>query len=366
MNLNPRPKPIRYRVSSGGVEHASLESLRSHFNWSEVKELIRSARIQEWLRKVDKSDIADSIDSAIKENASDWSIAALFFGLDGTLVDGWLSLVKYWYNQHFEHTIQLNLDEWANSNLKIEQLKNQLPSSLLMMMGDHQYKSVMSLPLEKQKKALERLASLGSSRAKHKLLVLKEESAREAKRQKQVAAEEAKRQAIDGLRNDWKSLKVREPENYAPYLQPAVSFLVGVQELLKFDNTKMGHLAVSDLARCIQRLEGEAIDNPNGEYYWCALLATYRYLFFSYAQLVVDSITISHLRYGGVTEAFKKDYIFSNMKGRIPLFIKKNTFLIHELESWDRGKTGEVHDYSAFAKLLRRIGDNLLDNTTFE
>ena len=360
MNLNPKPKPIRYRVSSGGVEHASLDSLCSHFCWHDVKDLIRLKRIQGWLSKIDREDIAKSIDVAWDNNAPDWSVAALFFGLDETSVDGWESLAKYWYNQRLEATIDLNLEEWGNSDLKYEQLKMLLPPTLLTKMGEYQYISVRSLSPNKQKKALERLAAMGSSSAKQRLAELKDEAARETERKKKEAKEDAKRFSIDGLRKDWVNETVCEVESYDSSLQPVASFLFRVQQLLLYTSGSI--VSIESLANCIDELEKEAINSPYKEYYWCVILATYRYLNFSDADKVVNSI--SNKVPGGVTFSFERDRDFTKIVNKSSLFIGRYPSLRVKLSLWNHAKSQEIHTYSFFSGFIHEIGIDLLNKHT--
>ena len=50
MKLQSTPKPVRFRISSGGQEHSSLESLLSCFDYNELKKLNNSKLIQ-WLER---------------------------------------------------------------------------------------------------------------------------------------------------------------------------------------------------------------------------------------------------------------------------------------------------------------------------
>lgn len=99
MNLEPTPKPIRFRIESGGVEHSSLESLRKHFCWREVKELIQEGRLQEWLRNIGHTQMADDLDSHKGTSFRDGYYAGLLFGMD--LSKGsWFDLAKYWMKEN--------------------------------------------------------------------------------------------------------------------------------------------------------------------------------------------------------------------------------------------------------------------------
>lgn len=49
MKLQSKPKPVRFRISSGGQEHSSLESLLSCFNYNELKGL--KPKLIQWLER---------------------------------------------------------------------------------------------------------------------------------------------------------------------------------------------------------------------------------------------------------------------------------------------------------------------------
>ena len=49
MKLQSTPKPVRFRISSGGQEHSSLESLLSCFDYNELKNL--KSKLIQWLER---------------------------------------------------------------------------------------------------------------------------------------------------------------------------------------------------------------------------------------------------------------------------------------------------------------------------
>lgn len=49
MKLQSTPKPVRFRISSGGQEHSSLESLLSCFDYNELKDL--KSKLIQWLER---------------------------------------------------------------------------------------------------------------------------------------------------------------------------------------------------------------------------------------------------------------------------------------------------------------------------
>ncbi len=372
MILNPKPKPIRYRISSGGVEHSSLDSLRRHFRWNEVKELIQEERIQKWLRKINKDSIAESIEQAPKENVPEWSVAAIFFGLESS-VDGWLSLVKYWYDQGFEETISLNKDQWANNDLELEQLKRlRLPVSLIEEMADYQYKH---LPPERTKKALKRIAEMGSAEAKQMLIELQEEERIEKARKKEEAAREAarialelSRRSLDDLKKDWKKKESIKDQIYDRQLQPIVSFLVRLQELLSFTKTPTIALSFS-----MNAIEKEAVNSPIKDYYCCVLIATYRFLDWSIAKNVID--TIKNKNHNGelgiVSAEFEKQHFDFTKIYAISASLVESPHLHVMLMNWNNlvdfpksslgFGTSPVHQYNYYSSFINNIGTDLLN-----
>ena len=65
MKLSSRPKPVRIRISMGGKEHTSLESLKENIT-PQILEFI-DGRLQRWLKQQNLDSLSDAIDR-IKEN----------------------------------------------------------------------------------------------------------------------------------------------------------------------------------------------------------------------------------------------------------------------------------------------------------
>lgn len=57
MKLIARAKPVRIRITSGGEEHATLNSLRKNFIWNDIKELF-DGRLIKWLKRIDENEKA--------------------------------------------------------------------------------------------------------------------------------------------------------------------------------------------------------------------------------------------------------------------------------------------------------------------
>lgn len=76
MKLEPKSKPVKFRIKVGGAEHDTLESLRRHFVWADVKELL-DGRLEKWLRRINETEKADNI--YICANGSKFEIYSILF-----------------------------------------------------------------------------------------------------------------------------------------------------------------------------------------------------------------------------------------------------------------------------------------------
>lgn len=65
MKLIPKAKPVRIRIFSGGEEHASLESLRAHFELDDLLPLFRNGSLLRWLNQIGENDIKERLDGLI-------------------------------------------------------------------------------------------------------------------------------------------------------------------------------------------------------------------------------------------------------------------------------------------------------------
>lgn len=74
MKLIAKAKPVRIRITSGGEEHATLESLRKNFVWKDIRELF-DGRLIKWLRRIDENDKAQQL-AEIKN--ADFNILNIF------------------------------------------------------------------------------------------------------------------------------------------------------------------------------------------------------------------------------------------------------------------------------------------------
>lgn len=95
MKLSPKPKPVRIRISLGGIEHTTLESLKENI----TPEILNftDGRLQRWLEKLGEDDLADKIGKISNTECRD-------------------KRLLYVYNAIFEKdctTIAEYLDEWC-------------------------------------------------------------------------------------------------------------------------------------------------------------------------------------------------------------------------------------------------------------
>lgn len=84
MKLIPKAKPIRIRISSGGKEHSTLESLLDSFSIGDVRPLMENGMMLKWLNQIGESRLCAKIKS-MSENLNGegkWSnsdIISIFF-----------------------------------------------------------------------------------------------------------------------------------------------------------------------------------------------------------------------------------------------------------------------------------------------
>lgn len=89
MRLQSTPKPVRFRISSGGQEHSSLESLLSCFDYNELKSL--KNQLIQWLERQGSkgNEIASHLDDCDSMPSFEDTIK-LFYGYDcETMIKSW-------------------------------------------------------------------------------------------------------------------------------------------------------------------------------------------------------------------------------------------------------------------------------------
>lgn len=62
MKLYPKARPVRIKLTVGGEEHSSLESLRNCFNVKEVLEHYNNGGLKNWLRQINRLDLLEGLD----------------------------------------------------------------------------------------------------------------------------------------------------------------------------------------------------------------------------------------------------------------------------------------------------------------
>lgn len=62
MKLVPKAKPIRIRISSGGIEHSSIETLRDYFDFDDILSLLKNGGMERWLNQVGEHKIKEELD----------------------------------------------------------------------------------------------------------------------------------------------------------------------------------------------------------------------------------------------------------------------------------------------------------------
>ena len=101
MKLEPKAKPVRIRIKSGGEEHFSLESLKKNFSVDDLWEAVIGKSLSRWLKNQNENVLADKVDEFCKiQNPDDnqyVDFSKLFFE-DGTITDS-DSLINYYQNK---------------------------------------------------------------------------------------------------------------------------------------------------------------------------------------------------------------------------------------------------------------------------
>ncbi|MCQ2093766.1 MAG: hypothetical protein MJY81_02070 [Bacteroidaceae bacterium] len=101
MKLIPKARPVRIRISSGGIEHSSLTSLKEHFSLEDVMGLIANGSLARWLRQCGESELAGVIECASENDKME--VLRAFFPELGKIKSE-IELVKYLYRSGQEET----------------------------------------------------------------------------------------------------------------------------------------------------------------------------------------------------------------------------------------------------------------------
>ena len=108
MKLQSTPKPVRFRISSGGQEHSSLESLLSCFDYNELKSL--KSQLIQWLERQGPkgNEIAGQLENCDTMPPFEETIK-LFYGHDCDII------IKDWFETKSANLRFVDLDLIKNS-----------------------------------------------------------------------------------------------------------------------------------------------------------------------------------------------------------------------------------------------------------
>ena len=119
MKLKSTPKPVRFRIKSGGVEHTSLDSLLKHFDFNVI--LDNKENFIKWLERIDREkagklkEILSSGDEKFIDTYN--KVLNLFWG-ENDIINHWIS----WYENEKENFkyIDSNIQDFPEKLRKIK------------------------------------------------------------------------------------------------------------------------------------------------------------------------------------------------------------------------------------------------------
>ena len=119
MKLTSKPKPVRFRIKSGGVEHTSLDSLLKHFDFKVI--LDNKENFIKWLERIDREKackLKEILSSGDEKFIVTYNkVLNLFWG-EKDIIDHWIS----WYEnekENFKH-IDSNIQDFPEKLRKIK------------------------------------------------------------------------------------------------------------------------------------------------------------------------------------------------------------------------------------------------------
>lgn len=108
MKLEPKAKPVRIRIKSGGEEHFNLESLKRNFSVQDLWEAVTGGSLSRWLRRQNENELADKVDAyrQIEKPSVEECVgfSNLFFN-DNTF-DNANSLIDYYQSKGLQKNLQ--------------------------------------------------------------------------------------------------------------------------------------------------------------------------------------------------------------------------------------------------------------------
>ena len=84
MKLIPKAKPVRFRITSGNVEHNSLDTLQENFVWQDICPFF-DGRLVKWLRRINESKVANQIASIENPENKKLKVCKILFKIDDSL-----------------------------------------------------------------------------------------------------------------------------------------------------------------------------------------------------------------------------------------------------------------------------------------
>lgn len=134
MKLEPKAKPVRIRIKSGGEEHFNLESLKRSFSVQDLWESVTKGSLSRWLRQQNESELAKQVEEFCqieKPSIEDYiRFSSLFFEkeMEGVPNDA-NALVKFYKernlrkNFHFAFSYLLDYLDYQTGKLWYDEYK---------------------------------------------------------------------------------------------------------------------------------------------------------------------------------------------------------------------------------------------------
>ena len=107
MKLEPKAKPVRIRIKSGGEEHFSLDSLKRNFSVQDLWEAVRGKSLSRWLRQQNEIELANKVDAyreIEKPSVEEYVGFSILFFNDKTFDDAF-SLIDYYQSKGFQKNL---------------------------------------------------------------------------------------------------------------------------------------------------------------------------------------------------------------------------------------------------------------------
>ena len=117
MKLEPKAKPVRIRIKSGGEEHFNLESLKRNFSVNDLWEAVIGKSLSRWLKQQNEKELADGVDGFCeieKPSVDDYVRFSNLFFANETIVDA-ESLLKFYQSKGLKKNVRSAFVELFNS-----------------------------------------------------------------------------------------------------------------------------------------------------------------------------------------------------------------------------------------------------------